>query len=148
MLSPAGVVHLFQKLAEPDDCPSYRSAPDLLQVVTRGDAHGIETAVESLQHCFDLDVRTNPAGGAMFDMDRGAYRDLVAFAIRLERMKRCRLHQPDHVRRGVNRWQLPMMRGQRVLEFNGLDRLTPGAERNLLRQSILQKKVNQRFYRS
>ena len=64
-------------------------------------------------------MRTDPGGRAMFDMDLGAHRDLVALAIGLERLKRRRLHEPDHVRRRVNRRQFGMMRGQRVLVWIG-----------------------------
>src|SRR5579871_326398 len=48
----------------------------------------------------------------------------------MQRMKRRRLHQPDHIRSRIHRRQLRMVRGQRMPELDRLFRLAPRSERN------------------
>src|ERR1700756_2570338 len=84
----------------------------------------------------------------MVNVNGRPHGDLVAFAIRLQRVKRRCLHQPDHVRRGINRWQFWMMGRERVLELDGFLSFGARADGNLFSHPSLSKKeMSQRFYR-
>src|SRR5579871_4205359 len=81
----------------------------------------------------------------MLNVDRGSHGDLVALAIRLHRMECRGLHQANHVRGGVDRWQSWMMSRQGVFELNGLFRLAAHAQRDVLQRnfSLEKKRANE-----
>src|SRR5579864_771252 len=109
MRSARAGLHLFQEFGDVNHGASHRPSSNLLCVVTGRHTQGVETSVEGFEHSFSLNSRTDPARGAVLDVDRSSYRDLVVFAERLQRLKCRRLHQPDHVRRGIHRRQFGMM---------------------------------------
>src|ERR1700685_3639234 len=119
----APTLHFLAELSHADHRPPDGSAPDFTHFVARGDAQGVEAAIERLEHSLGCDAGTDAAGGAMFNVDGCAHGNLVAFTVRLQRMKcRC-LHQPDHIRGRIYRGLLRMVLSERVLELNGLLRL-------------------------
>src|SRR3981081_596007 len=128
--SAAATLYLLHKFADAHHCTSYGSPSDLLDLVTGGDAQSVEAAIERFQHSFSRDASANTAGGAVLDVNGGTYRDLIALTIGVQRMERRRLHQPDHVGGGINPRQLGMMRRERVLDLDGLLRLTARADRD------------------
>src|SRR5439155_25194423 len=89
----------------------YGASSDLLDVIACGHSERVEAAVKGLQHCFGKDMRSYSAGGAMLNVDCRAYRDFSVVAMRLKGQKCCGLHQANHVRGGIYRRQLGMMRG-------------------------------------
>src|ERR1700688_4366484 len=107
----------LHELPDADHRSTNRAASDLLPVVAGGDAQGIKTSVERLEYGLGFDARADAAGGAMFNVDGRPHSDLVAYAIRLQRVKRRCLHQADHVRRGIHRRQFRMMGREGVLEL-------------------------------
>jgi len=120
----------FDELADADYRAPHRAAANFLRVIAGRYAHGIETSVERLEHGLGLNTSADAAGRAMFDVDGRSNGDLIALAIGLEGMKRGGLHQADHIRRGVHRRQLGMVRGEGVLELDGLLSLTARADGN------------------
>src|ERR1035438_1327965 len=90
------VFHLLDELADADHCATYRAASNFLHVVAGGHTQRVETSVEGFEHGLRLDACADAAGGAMFNVDGSAHRDLVAFTVRLQCMERRRLHQADH----------------------------------------------------
>ncbi len=122
----------FQELPNAYDCAANGTLADFLDIIARGYAQGIETSVKRFERSFSLNVRANATGGTVLDVDGSSHRDLVAFAVGLERMKRRGLHQADHVRRGIDRRQLRVVRGQSVFELDSLSRLTARADGDLL----------------
>src|SRR5579872_7129123 len=154
MQSPGGVLHLylfgdlFRKSGNAYDRSADRAAADLLCVVAGGDAKCVEASVERFEQGFGFDASADPAGGAVFDVDRCADGDLVAFAVGLQRVKCSRLHQSDHVGRGIYGWQLRMVRGESVLEGDSFFGLAAGPNGNGFCQKFLQKEMSHRFYRT
>ena len=47
-------LHLFDKLPDAHDGPAHGTAPDFLDIVARGHAQRIETAIERFQHRLGL----------------------------------------------------------------------------------------------
>ena len=128
--------HFFDELAHADQGSTYGAASYFLYVVASGHAQGIKAAVKRLQHCMSFDASSNAAGGAMFDVDGCSDRDLVAFTIRLECMEGGGFHQPDHVRRRIDRRQFRMVRGEGVAELDRLLGLGARANGNFSRQML------------
>src|SRR5580700_188368 len=93
-------LHLLHELSDADHGASHGPASNLLRVVAGRDAQRIETSIEGFEHGLGLYACADSAGSAMLNANGRSHRDLVAFAVRLQRMKCRRLHQPDHVRRG------------------------------------------------
>src|SRR5258708_24123743 len=108
--------HLLEKLADANDCATHGSLTDFLKIIAGDHVHRVETAIKRFQRGLGLNVRADSARGAVLDVDRSADGDLIAFAVWVQRVKRCGLHQADHVGRGVYRWKFRMVRGQGVLE--------------------------------
>src|SRR5258708_22627381 len=106
-------LHLLEKFADAYDCAAYRALPDLLDVITCGHAHGVETSVKRFECGRGLDVGANTACSAVLHVNRGADCDLIAFAVGLERVESSDLHQADHVRRGINGRDSPTTRPPR-----------------------------------
>jgi len=77
-------------------------------------------------------MRADAAGGAVLNVDRSSNGDFVALAVRMKRMKRRSLHQADHVRRGIDRGQLRVMRGEGMFELNSLSGLAVCSDGNFL----------------
>src|ERR1700687_1674427 len=98
---------------------SHRTAPDLLSAVVGSDAHDIEAAAKRFEFRLGVNSRSDPAGRAVFDVDRDPYCDFTLIAVRLQRVEAGHFHQPDHVRSRIYRWQLRVMCGERVLQLNG-----------------------------
>jgi len=63
----------------------------LLQQI-RAHPQRVETSIKGLEGCLGLDVRSDAGSTAVFDIDGRPYRDLVAFAIGLQRVKGRRFH--------------------------------------------------------
>src|SRR4029077_19668469 len=139
MRSADGVLHLFNEASHADDGASYRSTANFLGVIASRDAQGIEAPVERFEDSFSFDGGANAAGSAMFDVDRRAHADLVAFAIWLQRLEGREFHKADHVRRRVHRRQFGMVCGQCVLEFDGLLGFPAGPDRDFLHAAALSK---------
>lgn len=129
----------FQELPNAYDCAANGTLADFLDIIARGYAQGIETSVKRFERRLGLDVRADATGGTVLDVDGSSHRDLVAFAIRVERVKSRGLHQTDHVGRGIDRGQLRVVRGQSVFELDSLSRLTARADGNLLSDAYSQK---------
>jgi hypothetical protein len=47
------------------------------------DAHDIEAAIKRFQFRLGMNSHSDPAGGAVFDVDRDPHRDFTLIAIRL-----------------------------------------------------------------
>ena len=77
-----------------------------------------------------MDTRTDPAGRPVLYVDRSPHRNLIAFAIRVQRVEGGGLHQANHVWRGIDWRQLLMVRGQRVFEFDGFFGLAARSDRD------------------
>src|SRR5271165_46477 len=140
---PSLPLHLLHELADADHRPADRAAANLLRVVAGGHAQGIEASIERFQHRLGLDPRADAAGGAVLNVDRRPHRDLIALAVGLQRMKRRRLHQPDHVRRRIHRRQLRMVRRKRVLELDRLFRLAARPNGDISGHSLTSSKKNE-----
>src|SRR5208283_2201766 len=138
-------LHLFGELANADDGPAHGAASDLLRIVASAHPQGVKPPIEGFEFRHGLDASADSAGSAMLDMDRRPYRDFVAFAVRLQSAERRRFHQPDHIRGGIDRRQLPMMRGQSVLELDRFLRFSARCDRNLSGQnsSLSKKEMSQ-----
>src|ERR1019366_4836242 len=116
--------HALDKTGDVHDGASHRAAADFLGAVVSADAHGIEASVKGLQFGLGVDLHSDAAGRAVFDVDGDSHRDFTVLAKRLQRIKAGRFHQPNHVGSRVYRRQLGMMCGKRVLHLNGFSRFT------------------------
>src|SRR5271165_446100 len=112
--------HLLNKLPNAHNSAADSAAADFLNIIACGHAQNIKPSVKRLERSLRLGVRPNAAGRPVLNVDRSSHRDLVSFAVGLQREKARSLHQADHVRRGINRRQFGVVRGQRVLELDGL----------------------------
>src|SRR5579862_7768166 len=74
------ILHVLYKLTHTDDGPTYGAPTNFLFLVVCGHSQGIEATVETFQHGLGSDSCAYAAGGAMLDIDRGSYRDLITFA--------------------------------------------------------------------
>ena len=119
---------LIQKFTDADDRSAHRAAADFLNIVARSHPQSIETSVEGFEHSVRLNARANTARRAVLNIYRRSHRDFIPFAVGMQRVEGSSLHQSDHVRRGINRRQLLVVRRQRVLE---LDRFVGLAARRL-----------------
>src|SRR5436305_13213575 len=99
---------------------AHGATANLLSIVSRSDAQQIELTVNRFQHSIGRYLRTDSAGGAMFNIDCRPHGDLIVVAIGLEGVKSGCLHQTNHVGRGVHGRQFRMMSGECVLELDSL----------------------------
>jgi hypothetical protein len=107
----------------------HRAAPDFLSAVVGTDAHDdIEAAVKRFEFRLGVNSHSDPAGRAVFDVDRDPHRDFALIAIWLQRMEAGRFHQANHIRSRIHRRQLRMMRGERVLQLDGFRRFAVRAD--------------------
>ncbi len=132
--------HSLDELADADHGPAHRAASDFLRVVAGGHAQGIKMAVKRFEHGLGFDAGADAAGGAMFNVDGCSDSDLIAFAVGLQRMKGRGFHQPDHVRRRIDRRQFGMVGGERVLEIDRLRGLAASSNGMSLSQLFLPEK--------
>src|SRR5882724_10894977 len=97
----------------------------------------METSVGGFQDRFSVYLRANSSGSTMLDVDRRAYGNFITFAIGLQSVESGAFHEADHVRRGVDRRQGGMMRGEGVAEFYGLVGLAASADGRCLHLGLL-----------
>ncbi len=114
------LAHLRQKAGHVDDGPPDSAAPDLLLAVIRSHAHGVEATIKGLELRVCAYAHSDAGCGAMLDVYRDAHGNLAFFAKGLEREETCGFHESDHVGSGVDGRKFGMMRGQGMLQFNGL----------------------------
>jgi hypothetical protein len=132
-----GFLNLLNKLANADHRSTHTSPANFLHIIVCSHTQGVEAPVERFQYRLGPNVCANAARCPMLNVNGGSHRDLIALAIRLKRMKGRSLHQANHVRRGLNRGQLRMVRGERVLEFDGFLRFTTRADGDFFGHSLV-----------
>src|SRR5208282_4397552 len=120
--------HALDETGDVHHGASHRAAADFLRAVVGTDAHDVEAPVKRFQFRLGVNVHSDAAGGAVFDVDGDSHRDFTLVAIRVERIKAGRFHQPDHVGSRIHRRQFRMMRGERVLPLNGFSRFAAHAD--------------------
>src|SRR5579872_1166304 len=134
------ILHLLQELRNAYYCSANSPATDLAAVIPGRHAQSIEASVKGFECSLGANLRADPTGCPMFNMDRCTDCDFVALTIRMQRHERRDLHQPDHVRSGIKWRQLRMMRRQRVLKFHGFFRCSAHADGNFFGHATLPKK--------
>src|SRR5579859_37744 len=115
--------------------PAYSSSSNLFDSIVGGYPKGIKAALYRFQHRFRFDFGSNPGRSAVLNVDGRADADLPRFAKRLHCVKGGKLHQANHVRRGIHGRQIFVVGGQSVLELYSLLRFTTDSKRNWFRHA-------------
>jgi hypothetical protein len=126
---PRFFAHTFDEAGDVDYGAFDGAAADFAGAVMGADAHDVEASFDRFEFGFGVDVDSDAAGGAVFDVDGDADGDFSLITKGLEGVEAGGLHETNHVGRGVNGREIGVVRGEGVFEvddFGGFSANTDG----------------------
>jgi hypothetical protein len=94
------------------------AAANFVGTVVGADTHDVEASVDGFEFGFGVDVDSDAAGGAVFDVDGDADSYFSVAAEGLEGVEAGGLHKANHVGRGVDGREIGVMGGEGVFEVD------------------------------
>ena len=122
---------LLEEVIDADDGAGDDSGADFTLAFEGGDVDFVEAALDGFDFGGGAYDRVDADGKAVLDVDVGADRDLASLTKRLQGVEASRLHQANHIRRGIDGRKLMVMRGEGVLVLHTFLCRTFGADGNL-----------------
>ena len=120
MRLPRFFAHAFDEAGDVDDGAANSAAANFVGAVVGADTHDVEASVDRFEFGFGVDVDSDAAGGAVFDVDGDADGNFSIVAKGLEGVEAGGLHEANHVGRGVDGWEIGVVSGEGVFEVNDL----------------------------